>query len=77
MHLDADCLDDAIMPAVDFRIPDGLSWRERETVLATALASGQAVGLEIAIYNPALDDSGAAGRGLADCVARALAAFNS
>ena len=49
--------------------------RELETVLAIALSSGQAVGLEIAIYNPALDDDGAAGRGLADCVARALASW--
>lgn len=28
IHLDADCLDDAIMPAVDFRVPGGLSWDE-------------------------------------------------
>jgi len=73
VHVDADCLDDAIMPAVDFRIPDGLSWRELETALRIALASGKAVGLEITIYNPVLDADGAAGRGLADCLARALA----
>jgi arginase len=73
IHVDADCLDDAIMPAVDYRIPDGLSWKELETALRIAVASGKAVGLEITIYNPALDDDGAAGRGLADCLARALA----
>jgi hypothetical protein len=28
IHLDADCLDDEIMPAVDYRIPGGLSWDE-------------------------------------------------
>ena len=28
VHLDADVLDDAIMPAVDYRMPDGLSWDE-------------------------------------------------
>jgi arginase len=73
VHVDADCLDDAIMPAVDYRIADGLSWQELETVLRIALASGKAVGLEVTIYNPALDNDGTAGRDLADSLARALA----
>ncbi len=72
VHLDADCLDDAIMPAVDFRVPGGLSWDELGAALRIALASGKAVGLEITIYNPRLDEDGAAGRGLADVVAAAL-----
>jgi arginase len=73
VHVDADCLDDAIMPAVDYRVPDGLSWQELETVLAIAIASRKAVGLEVTIYNPTLDHDGAAGRGLTDCLVRALA----
>ena len=72
IHLDADCLDDAIMPAVDFRVPDGLSRDELGTALRIALASGKAVGLEITIYNPRLDEDGSAGRGLADVLAAAL-----
>jgi arginase len=72
IHLDADCLDDAIMPAVDFRVPGGLSWDELGAVLRIVLASGKAVGLEIAIYNPRLDQDGSAGRGLADVLAAAL-----
>jgi len=55
IHLDADCLDDAIMPAVDFRVPGGLSWDELGAALGIILASGKAVGLEVAIYNPRLD----------------------
>ncbi|MFK4811821.1 arginase family protein [Devosia sp. ZW T5_3] len=74
IHLDADCLDDAIMPAVDFRVPGGLSWDELGAALRIALASGKAVGLEITIYNPRLDEDGSAGRGLADVVAAALGA---
>jgi arginase len=70
--VDADCLDDAIMPAVDFRIPDGLTWEDLMTALRIALASGKAVGLEVAIYNPRLDKDGAAGRGLTDVLAAAL-----
>jgi arginase len=72
IHLDADVLDDAIMPAVDFRIPDGLSWEDVTTVLRAALASGKAVGIEVTIYNPTLDRDGSAGRGLVDVLARAL-----
>jgi arginase len=73
IHLDADCLDDAIMPAVDFRVPGGLSWGELETALRIILASGKAVGLEVTIYNPRLDEDNSAGRGLADVLAAALA----
>ena len=72
IHLDADCLDDAIMPAVDFRMPGGLSWDELAAALQIALQSGKAVGLEITIYNPRLDKDGSAGRGLADLLARTL-----
>ncbi|KKB11431.1 arginase [Devosia geojensis] len=72
IHLDADCLDDAIMPAVDFRIPDGFSWTELATALRIGLASDKVVGLEVTIYNPRLDRSGEAGRGLADVLAAAL-----
>jgi arginase len=72
IHVDADSLDDAIMPAVDYRLADGLSWDELVTVLRVALRSGKAVGLEIAIYNPKLDHDGAAGRGLVAALARAL-----
>jgi arginase len=72
IHVDADCLDDAIMPAVDFRVPGGLSWGELGAVLRLALASNKAVGLEITIYNPRLDEDGSAGRGLVDVLAAAL-----
>ncbi|CAM4051441.1 Arginase [Bordetella tumbae] len=72
IHLDADCLDDDIMPAVDFRVPDGLSWDALGAALRIALASGKAVGIEITIYNPRLDEDGSAGRGLADVIATAL-----
>lgn len=73
IHIDADCLDDAIMPAVDFRVPGGLSWAELSAALRIAVSSGKAVGLEITIYNPRLDKDGGAGRGLVDVLAAALA----
>ena len=72
IHLDADVVSDELMPAVDYRIPDGLSWQELRTVLRTALASGRAVGIEITIYNPALDADGSSGRELARTLIEAL-----
>jgi arginase len=72
IHVDADSLDDAIMPAVEYHLADGLSWQELETTLQIALSSGKAVGLEVTVYNPNLDRDGSAGSGLCDVLARAL-----
>jgi arginase len=72
IHLDADVLDQAIMPAVDYLYPGGLSWEELATVLRIALASGKAVGLEVTIYNPDLDGDGHAGCGLVALIAAVL-----
>jgi arginase len=58
IHLDVDVLDDAVMPAVDYRLPDGLTWDELTGALRAAVASDRAVGLEITIFNPALDADG-------------------
>ena len=77
IHLDADVVSDDLMPAVDYRIPDGLSWDELRTVLEVALGSGRAVGIEITIYNPALDASGASGRELTRTLVEALRKVHS
>ena len=60
------------MPAVDFRLPGGLSPGELTTVVKRAIASGRAVGIEVTIYNPALDPERRAGKLLADVLADAL-----
>ena len=72
VHVDADCLDDRIMPAVDYRLPDGFSWNDAASILKLALASGRAVGMEVTIYNPALDEDGRAGRELTNLLATVL-----
>lgn len=72
IHVDADCLDDRIMPAVDYRLPDGFSWSDVDSILRVALGSGRAVGIEVTIYNPALDENGRAGRELTNVLAAAL-----
>jgi arginase len=72
IHIDADCLDDEVMPAVDFRLPGGMSPDELRTVVTKALATGRAMGVEVTIYNPALDPQRRAGKLLADVLADAL-----
>jgi arginase len=72
IHFDADVLDDAVMPAVDYRLPDGLSWGELSGVLRAAVASPRAVGLEVTIFNPTLDSDGQIARGLVDALAAGL-----
>ncbi|MFF9868028.1 arginase family protein [Streptomyces sp. NPDC013953] len=74
VHLDVDVLDDALMPAVDHRIPGGLSWQELEHVLRTALADERAVGLDVTIFNPRLDPGGTIAARLAECLGRSLSA---
>lgn len=77
IHVDADVLDDAIMPAVDYRLPGGLSWNELTTVMRAAIGSGRAAGLEVTIYNPKLDPDGTGARGLADAICTAFTAFDT
>jgi arginase len=68
VHLDVDVLDDAVMPAVDYRHPGGLTWEEAAEILGGLLASEKACGLEVTIFNPRLDPDGSIARHLADLV---------
>lgn len=73
LHLDADVLDDAVMPAVDYRQPGGLTPAELITLLRSAAANNQLGGMSVAIYNPMLDSDRRAGKTLADCLVNGLA----
>lgn len=74
VHIDCDALDDAVMPAVDYRLPGGLDWDELETVVAAALQSGRVVGVEVTIFNPLLDHDGSIAHALVRCLGRAMTA---
>jgi arginase len=74
IHCDVDALDDAIMPAVDYRMGGGLSWEELIATLRVAMASGRAVGFELTIFNPRLDPGGAVATNLVDAVVAGLMA---
>ena len=73
IHLDADVFDQTIMQSVDDPRPGGLTWDDGIALLRTAIASSQAAGLQVAIYNPDIDKDGSNGRGLAAAIRSALA----
>ncbi len=58
VHIDADVLDDSIMPAVDYRLNGGLSFYELSELLKIIVASGRTVGIDITIFNPNFDSDG-------------------
>jgi len=72
IHLDADVLDSAIMPAVDSVMPGGLSYAEMIAALRVFLGSGMAVGMEITIYDPDLDPDGSIARAYVDALVEAF-----
>jgi arginase len=72
IHLDADVLDDAIMPAVDSRQPGGLSYSELVELLRVLLRSGLAVGMEVTIFDPELDPTGEIAAGFTDALVEAF-----
>lgn len=55
IHVDADVLDPTVMLAVDSPEPNGLSLDELAELLTPLARHPKAVGLEVTIYDPALD----------------------
>jgi arginase len=74
IHLDADVLHDEIMPAVDYRLADGLQFDELSAVLSLLLRTGRAVGMTITIFNPMLDTDGTVAQRFVDSIAAGLQA---
>ena len=72
IHLDADVLNDSIMPAVDYRLPGGISFSELSNLLKLLLLSRKAVGISVAILNPTLDKDGSITRNFVSCIAEGL-----
>ncbi len=73
VHLDADVLDDGLMPAVDSRQPGGIGYGELVELLRPLLRSGLAVGMEVTIFDPDLDPDGRIAAGFTDALVGALA----
>ncbi|TVP39980.1 arginase family protein [Candidatus Nitrosocosmicus arcticus] len=73
IHLDADVLNDRIMPAVDYRLGNGgLEFSELSYILKILISSQKAIGMTITIYNPNLDSSGSIARKFVSCIVAGL-----
>jgi arginase len=71
VHLDADVLDSALLPAVDSPFPGGLSFEELSALLRTLL-DGPVVGVQITVFDPDLDPDGSQAGALTDCLVSSL-----
>ena len=58
LHIDVDVLNDTIMPCVDSRTPDGLTYDEFNELTSYLFQSKKLCGLEITILDPDLDTTG-------------------
>ncbi|TPG34026.1 arginase family protein [Flavobacterium pectinovorum] len=58
LHIDVDVLNDSIMPCVDSRTPDGLTYEEFNELTSYLFQSKKLSGLEITILDPDLDPTG-------------------
>jgi arginase len=72
IHVDADVLDPAVLPAVDSPEPGGLSLEELGELLTPLVRHPAALGLELTIYDPALDPDRSGAAGLAALLERVL-----
>ena len=72
IHLDADVLDDRIMPAVDYRLDGGLGFSELSELLRILVASKRAIGISITIFNPHLDGNGSIAKNFVSSIAAGL-----
>lgn len=58
LHIDVDVLNDEVMPCVDSRTADGLTYSEFNELTQTLLKSDKITGMEITILDPQLDPTG-------------------
>jgi arginase len=73
VHLDADVIDPAVLPAVDSPEPGGLGLDKLASLLAPLVRHPRAVGLQFTIYDPRLDEDGTCAARLAALLEAVLA----
>jgi arginase len=75
--VDVDVLDEAVVPATDNLMPDGLDVDELVALVRPVVASPDLVGWSLACYNPEKDPDGASVRRLLEIIERAADAPGS
>ena len=72
IHFDTDVLSDDINPAVDYRLPGGLSFDECIAIIKSLRETGRITGMTVTIFNPDLDSKGSIAKNITTCLAKAL-----
>lgn len=70
IHYDTDVLSDEINPAVDYRLPNGLSFEQLEHVMREVLRTGKIIGMTTTIFNPHLDLDGSISKAIVKSLGR-------
>ena len=73
LHLDLDVLDEAVFPATDYLLPDGLDWNELVELLRPIATDDRLAGWSIACYYPEKDPDGSGGRAIVSALERIFA----
>jgi arginase len=72
IHFDTDVIDDDLNPAVDYRLPGGLSLEQCQTILTDLIQKYPTVGMSVTIFNPNLDTDGHVARQIVALISNVL-----
>jgi arginase len=72
LHFDTDVVSDEENPAVDYRLPGGLTFKEAEHLLHKLLETDKVIGMSVTIFNPKLDPNGQIAKKITNCIAKAI-----
>lgn len=72
IHFDTDSLSDKINPAVDYRLPGGLEFKEVELLVKAARENKKVAGMSVTCFNPAYDRDGVISRNITESLGRML-----
>ena len=73
IHFDTDVIDDEQNPAVDYRLPGGLSFEQCETMLKNLIQNYPTIGMSVTIFNPKLDNNCRVAKRIVALISNALA----
>lgn len=76
IHFDTDVISDEENPAVDYRLPDGITFDQIGYMLNQIIHTGKIKGMDVTIFNPSLDNDSKIAIKLTDCLAQAFGLQN-
>jgi arginase len=72
IHFDTDVISDDENPAVDYRLPGGLTFYQCESLLTSFLKYVKIAGMTVTIFNPQLDSTGTISKRITACISKAF-----